>query len=305
MTSLNTPWLKVRCEDVRDGALFVPSESVDVAVFSPPYKKTKTKDGYSRELMLAVGEILGRVLKPGGMAFMNFGQLREDFDRPFEARQAILFGSENLKGWQTYIWAKSLAVPDRRKRILALCEKAGGLLGHHSALPILTALLKALKDACKEPGELRQIGHYKPLAHSKTISNYGHEYVFTFHKEGPRYLDRLAMGVSFADETNLKRGTRGKHGNVHCKGDIWYIRYETTGAVKKKQHAYEYPELLVEHCLRLAKCQPGDVVFDAFLGGGTTAAVAKRLGLNCYGIELDKTRIKHAKDSHRQVKVVV
>lgn len=301
---MTTPWLRAYTADLMKGCSRIPDESVDVAVFSPPYKR---KDGYSRELMLAAGKLLGRVLKPGGMAFMNFGQLREDFDRPFEARQGVIVGSAftgpALEGWQTYIWLKSAAVPDWRKRILAICEKADGLLGHYQALPILETLLKAIRLCVKEPGDLRQIGHYKPLAQSKTISNYGHEYVFTFHKQGPRHLDRLAMGVPFSDESNLKRGTRGKHGNVHCKGDVWYVRYETTGPTKKKQHAYEYPEPLVEHCLRLAKCQPGDVVLDPFLGSGTTAAVAKRLGLNCYGIELDGARVKHARGRHRRTTV--
>ena len=38
----------------------------------------------------------------------------------------------------------------------------------------------------------------------------------------------------------------------------------------------------------LASSDPGDVVFDPFLGSGTTAVVAKKLGRHYCGIEIDE-----------------
>ena len=40
--------------------------------------------------------------------------------------------------------------------------------------------------------------------------------------------------------------------------------------------------------LLLASTRPGDFVLDPFLGSGTTAVVSKKLGRNCFGIELDE-----------------
>jgi modification methylase len=70
----------------------------------------------------------------------------------------------------------------------------------------------------------------------------------------------------------------------------WYIplctgkeRLRVNG---EKAHATQKPEALLTRIL-LATTKPGDVVLDPFLGTGTTAAVAKRLGRRWIGIERD------------------
>jgi site-specific DNA-methyltransferase (adenine-specific) len=52
------------------------------------------------------------------------------------------------------------------------------------------------------------------------------------------------------------------------------------------RHPTQKPEKLVARLL-LASSRPGDMVFDPFLGSGTTAVVAKKLGRNFFGIEKD------------------
>jgi site-specific DNA-methyltransferase (adenine-specific) len=53
-------------------------------------------------------------------------------------------------------------------------------------------------------------------------------------------------------------------------------------------HPTQKPEKLVAKAV-LASSRPGDVVFDPFLGSGTTAVVAKKLGRRFVGIEIDET----------------
>jgi site-specific DNA-methyltransferase (adenine-specific) len=53
-------------------------------------------------------------------------------------------------------------------------------------------------------------------------------------------------------------------------------------------HPTQKPEKLVAK-LVLASSQPGGVVMDPFLGSGTTAVVAQKLGRNFLGIEIDRT----------------
>jgi modification methylase len=54
-----------------------------------------------------------------------------------------------------------------------------------------------------------------------------------------------------------------------------------------KAHATQKPEALLYRIL-LASTNPGDVVLDPFLGSGTTAAVARKLGRHYVGIERDE-----------------
>ena len=54
-----------------------------------------------------------------------------------------------------------------------------------------------------------------------------------------------------------------------------------------KAHSTQKPEALL-HRVILSSTRPGDVVLDPFLGSGTSAAVAKRLGRRFIGIERDK-----------------
>ena len=51
-------------------------------------------------------------------------------------------------------------------------------------------------------------------------------------------------------------------------------------------HPTQKPEKLIAK-LMLASCPPGGVVFDPFLGSGTTSVVAKKLGRNYIGIEMN------------------
>jgi modification methylase len=54
----------------------------------------------------------------------------------------------------------------------------------------------------------------------------------------------------------------------------------------RKTHPTQKPEALL-HRIILASSHAGDVVLDPFLGSGTTAVVAKRLGRSFIGIERD------------------
>ncbi len=59
----------------------------------------------------------------------------------------------------------------------------------------------------------------------------------------------------------------------------------------KKVHSTQKPESLL-HRILLATSKKNDLILDPFLGSGTTAAVAKKLGRNYCGIEKDKIYFK-------------
>lgn len=246
-------WLCLLHGGMSEAVDWIQPESVDVIMTSPPYKD---EDGFSLALMRDLGRLAVHVLKPGGRVFMNFGQLRENFNRPYVARDLVQVGARlGLKAGQTIAWIKSVVIDEKQR------------------------------------------GHYQPITMKSPTLNYCWESIFTFYKPPEAGLDRLSIGVPFADKSNMERGSRGSNGDLHCAGDAWFIPYKTTGATKKKgaaelKGAYSYPEEVVERCLKVSDLQPGAVVLDPFVGGGTTVSVARRLGFNSIAVDMNKVALE-------------
>lgn len=250
---------------VESGCPEIPDNSCDLVVTSPPYFM---RDGYTDDLMLELGSVIGRVLKPGARAYMVFGQISEGIDRPIEAQQLVKQGSTELLAGQTIIWVKSIVSGGW----VESCGKCSSAI----AVPELSR------------------GHFQPI-NSNRLLNYCWEYVFSFVKKPKSKavkLDRKAIGVPYSDKSNLKRWGSASD-DLHCPGDAWFIPYSTTGAKTKKSHRHEYPEELVDRIITMNRAS-GGIIFDPFLGGGTTLRVGARRGMYCYGYDIDKDAVNSA-----------
>jgi len=71
----------------------------------------------------------------------------------------------------------------------------------------------------------------------------------------------------------------------------------------KKVHSTQKPEALL-HRILLASSNKNDLVLDPFLGSGTTAVVAKKLGRFFYGIEKEKKYFDAANNRLKNTKVI-
>ena len=71
----------------------------------------------------------------------------------------------------------------------------------------------------------------------------------------------------------------------------------------KKVHSTQKPEALL-HRIILATTNKNDAILDPFLGTGTTAVVAKKLGRKYFGIEKDKKYFKAAEERINKAKVI-
>ncbi len=69
-------------------------------------------------------------------------------------------------------------------------------------------------------------GHFKPIS-SPRFLNDCHEYIFHLTPEGKTPLDRLALGVPYADKSNIARWSHTGGRDRRCRGNTWFIPYET------------------------------------------------------------------------------
>ncbi len=71
----------------------------------------------------------------------------------------------------------------------------------------------------------------------------------------------------------------------------------------KKVHSTQKPEALL-HRILLASTNKSDFILDPFLGSGTTAVVAKKIGRIFYGIEKEKKYFEVAKKRLKNTKII-
>jgi site-specific DNA-methyltransferase (adenine-specific) len=137
------------------------------------------------------------------------------------------------------------------------------------------------------------VGHYKPI-NSDRFVNDCHEFIFHFTPGGRTKLDRRAVGVPYQDRSNIKRWAAGGDG-LRCRGNTWFIPYETIQSRDRdRPHPASFPPKVPEQCLRLHGIERAGLVLDPFMGLGSTAVAAARLGLDFVGIEMDEYYLQEA-----------
>jgi len=78
----------------------------------------------------------------------------------------------------------------------------------------------------------------------------------------------------------------------HLKKDVIESSVETIKGIK---HPAIFPEFVVGEIMKLL-CPPKGIVLDPFLGSGTTAVVAKKLGRHYIGIDINPKYVEYAKE---------
>lgn len=171
--------------------------------------------------------------------------------------------------------------------------------------------------ALKEDGWILRsdIIWYKPNTMPASVKNRpttDHEYIFFFTKSNDYYYDIDAIRephVTFTSKSRMKGGRNhfgkvngtpedGKNaGNQNLHNGRWDQAFHPKGRNRRTvweiplskfrdTHFAVFPEKLVELCI-LAGCPENGVVLDPFVGSGTTAVVAQRLGRKYLGIDIN------------------
>ncbi len=276
---------QILCGDATAVLRQLPDNAVHCIVTSPPYYQQRdystelqlgnedTPEAYIDHLRQVLAECL-RVMRPDGTLWLNLGDKYQD----------------------------------------------GRLLG----MPWRVAL------AAQEDGWILRsdIIWHKPNAMPSSVKNRpttDHEYVFLLAKSADYFYDIDAIRephVTFSPQSRMKGGRnhfgkvngtpeQGKNGGdsnlhdgrwdqaFHPKGrnrrTVWQIPLSKF----REAHFAVFPEKLVELCV-LAGCPEGGIVLDPFIGSGTTAVVAQKLGRRYVGIDSNPDYCKLAHSRLRQ-----
>lgn len=91
-------------------------------------------------------------------------------------------------------------------------------------------------------------------------------------------------------ESKYKREPTGKDVIIDFKGtvlgSVWYIKVVDPKSPENLEYPTQKPEALLERIIK-ASSNPGDIVFDCFMGSGTTQAVAMKLGRKFIGADIN------------------
>ncbi len=257
-------------------ACTLPSQYIQCIVTSPPYfghreyaddatlinielGREQEPSGYTRKLV-SLFEELRRVLKEDGTLWLNLGD--------------------------TYREGQLLGIP---WRVALGLQDAGWMLRS-------------------------EIIWHKPNAMPssvKTRPTTAHEHIFLFSKSKDYFYDADAIRephVTFTEASKMRGGRnhlgkrngtpeKGKNGGSHNLHDArWDQAFHPLGRNKRtvweiplgkfrEAHFAVFPENLVKTCI-LAGTREGDLVLDPFMGSGTTAYMAQKLGRHFLGFEL-------------------
>lgn len=134
------------------------------------------------------------------------------------------------------------------------------------------------------------VGHFKPI-NSKRFLTDCHEFLFHLTKSGEVPLDRLAVGVPYADKSNISRWGHTGGRDRRCRGNNWFIPYETIlSRDKERPHPATFPVELAKKCIALRGGPPAELtMLEPFLGIGHAAIAAGELGVGRFiGFEIDE-----------------
>ena len=249
--STTLPIDTIICGDALDVLKTLPSNSIDMVVTSPPYDDLRTYHGYTLDLH-RIGQQLHRVLKFGGVVVMV---IQDQTKR----------GAKTLTSFRT---------------IVDWCDEIG--------FRLFETLIYQKKQSLPGPAWNKRF-------------RVDHEYMPIFVKGlRPAHFDKrhLAVPCKLAGQRN-RSGQRTRDGKVvcsgtgtiiaptKCRGTIWPYANATFSNDLKRQHPATFSDLIPQDFIACF-CPENGTILDPFVGSGTTAVAAQRLGRRYIGIDISQ-----------------
>ncbi len=264
-TAFNTPnkWLNtIQCMDCVDGMKKLPDNCIDLVVTSPPYDGVRKYNGFTYDLHATGQEIL-RILKEGGIAVMVIQDQTKNFAKTLTSFRTIVDWCDNIgfRLFETVIY---------RKHGTEGAWWTKRFRVDHEYMPIF---LKGPKPQYfnKEPLKIKS-------------------------KHGGKVM--TGSGNRRTDGTTTKIVTRPIN-KMKCRGTVWnYLMAGDKNPLKRK-HPAVFPDQIPYDFIQCF-CPPKGIVLDPFMGCGSTAVSAKKLGRNYIGFDISKEYCELAEERIKQ-----
>ena len=232
-----------------------PDEVFRTCVTSPPYWSVRD---YHIEGQIGLGDQLDEYLESLVAAFAHVWRVLTD-----DGTLWLNIGDVYTSGGRTW------RAPDKKNSGRAMDTRPATPIGLKEKDLIGIPWRLALK--LQEAGSYLRFDviWYKPNCQPESVKDRptkSHEYLFLFSKNSHYYYDSEA-----------ERGPNDR--NLRT---VWEINTSPF----PEAHFATFPPALVERCLALTS-QPTDLILDPFVGSGTTAEVAMRLGRRFVGVDLN------------------
>jgi len=286
---------KIYNEDCLETLKKMSDGFVNCCITSPPYYGLRdygvegqigleeTPEQYVEKLVTIFKEVR-RVLKDDGTLWLNLG----------DSYNSHSTGKGNVGGIEG----------NRKNKIdnTANTHRGSGIAKDKDLLGIPWMVAFALRA---DGWYLRQdIIWHKPNPMPESVTDRctkAHEYIFLLSKSQRYYYDVDVIkekcnwnGKSGAknydwENDGRKHNTNQKPIEKRNKRSVWTVNTQSY----KKAHFATFPEKLIVPCIK-AGCPDGGVVYDPFMGAGTTALVAHKLNRKFIGSELNPEYVKIA-----------
>jgi len=242
--------------DCVEGMRLLPDESIDLVVTSPPYDEIRTYHGFKLDLH-KVGQEIYRILKKGCVSVVVIQDQTINYGKTLTSFRTIVDWCDNIgfKLFECLIYKKYGAEGAWWNKRFRV---------DHEYMPVF------LKGD-------------KPIY---------------FNKEPLKIPSKWGGITLTGGATRLTTGQTLKARPIKinekkCRGTVW--EYLTCGDGDKLKHLHPatFPDKLPYDFIQCF-CPPDGIVLDPFIGSGTTAVAAKKLGRKFIGIEISSEYCKIA-----------
>lgn len=262
---------KIICGDCLDVLRDFPDNYIDLIVTSPPYADRRKKtygsihpDRYVDWFLPRAKQFL-RVLKPTGTFILNIKEPAFNGERHTYVIELIL--EMRKQGWlwtEEFIWHKKNCYPGKWPN-----------------------RFRDAWERCLQFNKNRKFNMYQEAV------------MVPVGSWAERRLKKLSETDKIRDESKAQSGF-GKNISHWIGRDMVYptnVLYMATEC-SNRNHSATFPFSLPEWFMKLFTIE-GDIVLDPFVGSGTTAIVAKRMGRHYIGIDIKEEYCEMAKNKLR------